>query len=160
MPIGLSRIAERLRRDRRGVSAVEFAIVASIMVVILLGAYDFGNAAQQQIQLQEAVRSGGAYAISRPTDVTGIQSAVAGALPAGWQLTNPGGVAAVSCSCMDPGSGALSAPATGSACTAANLDTCSAKAISITASMAYLALTPLFAAAIPNNTASYVVRFQ
>jgi hypothetical protein len=133
------------------------------MIFLMLGAYDFGNAAQQQIQLQEAVRSGGAYAISRPTDVAGIQNAVASALPVGWQLADPGGVAAVSCSCMDPGSGSLSAPPAGSACTAANLDSCSAnpaKAITITATMTYMALTPLFAAAIPNNTATYVVRFQ
>ena len=158
MPIGLDKIPERLCRDRRGVSALEFAIVAPVMAMLLFGAYDFSNAAQQQIQLQEAVRAGGAYAISRPTDVTGIQNAVAGALPGGRQLV--GGVAAVSCSCMDPGSGALSALP---GCLATDLDSCSAtsaKAISITATTTYTALTPLFAAAIPDNSATYVVRFQ
>jgi Flp pilus assembly protein TadG len=151
----------RLRRDRRGVSAIEFAIIASIMVTLLLGAYDLGNAAMRQIQLQQAVRLGGVYAMLRPTDVPGIRAAVASVLPAGWTLTNPGGVAAVACSCLDPSAGGTAALA---GCTPANFDTCTAPStatvISITATMAYTTLTPLFAAAIPSNTATYVTRFR
>jgi hypothetical protein len=107
------------------------------------------------------VRLGGVYAMHRPTDVAGIQTAVASVLPTGWVLTNPGGVAAVACSCLDPGAGGTTALA---GCTAANFDTCTAPntatMISITATMAYTTLTPLFAAALPNNTATYVTRFR
>jgi hypothetical protein len=119
------------------------------------GPVALGNAAQQQIQLQEAVRSGGAYAMSRPTDLPGIQNAVAAAVPVGWPAVS----VSVSCSCMDPGSGALTSLPS---CLATDLDSCSAtsgKAISVTATMAYTALSPLFA--LPNTTAAtYVVRFQ
>jgi Flp pilus assembly protein TadG len=150
----------RLRHDRRGVSAIEFAAIAPIMVIAMLGAYDLGNAAQQQIDLQEAVRSGGAYAMGHPTDVAGIQTIVANSLPSGWTLTNPGGVAAVACSCLDPSSGNVT-NLTG--CTTTNFDTCASGSgllVSVTATMAYTALTPLLAQAIPNNTAAYVTRFQ
>jgi Flp pilus assembly protein TadG len=149
-----------LRRDQRGVSAIEFAVIGSIVVALALGAYDLGNAAQQQVQLQEAVRSGGAYASDWPTDVTGIQNAVASALPNGWTLTNPGGVAAVACSCLDPSTGNV---ATLGGCTTANFDTCatgSGLMVSVSATMAYQSVDPLFAGAIPQLSASYVTRFQ
>jgi len=161
MPRSVHATLNCLRRDRRGVSAIEFAIIASVMVTLLLGAYDLGNAAMRQIQLQQAVRLGGVYAMNRPTDITGIRTAVASVLPAGWTLTNPGGVAAVACSCLDPGAGGTTALA---GCTAADFDTCTAPntatMISLTATMAYTTLTPLFAAAIPSNTATYVTRFR
>jgi Flp pilus assembly protein TadG len=151
----------RLCRDRRGVSAIEFAIIAPIMVTLMLGAYDVGNAALQQIRLQEAVRSGGAYAISWPTDLSGIQTAVSDALPAGMTLTNPGGVAAVKCRCLDPATGTVSALMD---CTTANFDTCitpnTGTVVSITATLAYTPLTPLPLFLGVVNTANYVARFQ
>jgi Flp pilus assembly protein TadG len=152
---------DNLRRDRSGVSAIEFAVIASIMVTLMVGAYDFGNAAMHQIQLQQAVRLGGVYAMNRPTDVSGIQTAVAAALPMGWTLSNPGGVAAIACSCLDPAGGGTTALA---GCSAADFDTCTAPntatMIGITATMPYTTLTPLFAGALPNNTATYVTRFR
>jgi Flp pilus assembly protein TadG len=149
-----------LRRDRCGASATEFAIIGSLLATLMFGAYDLGNAAQQEIQLQEAVRSGGAFAINWPTNVAGIQDAVASALPTGWVLTNPGGVAVVACSCLNASSGAVTNLA---GCTTANFDTCAAGSgllISVTAAMAYTSVDTLFAAAIPQLSASYVTRFQ
>src|SRR5690348_2191289 len=75
--------------DRRGVSAIEFAIIASVTVTLMVGAYDLGDAAQRQIALQEAVRSGGAYAATNPTDLPGIRNVVTNALPAGYSLQAP-----------------------------------------------------------------------
>jgi Flp pilus assembly protein TadG len=40
----LSRLAERLRVDRRGVSAIEFALIMPILVVLLAGTVDLGQA--------------------------------------------------------------------------------------------------------------------
>ena len=150
----------RFQRDGRGVSALEFAAIAPIMLMLMLGAYDLGNAAQQQIDLQEAVRSGGAYAMNHSTDVSGIQNVVSNSLPSGWTLTNPGGVAAVACSCLNTSTGAVTNLA---GCTTTNFDTCASGSgllVSVTATMAYTALTPLLANAIPNNSATYVTRFQ
>jgi Flp pilus assembly protein TadG len=161
MPQFIHATLVRLHRDRRGVSALEFAIIASIMVTLMFGAYDLGNAAMHQIQLQQAVRLGGAYAMNRPTDVAGIRAAVASAVPADWTLTNPGGMAAVACSCLDPAGGGTTALA---GCGSADFDTCTtpstATMISITATTAYTSLTPLFAGAIPNNSATYATRFR
>ncbi|HET7883585.1 MAG TPA: TadE/TadG family type IV pilus assembly protein [Acetobacteraceae bacterium] len=150
----------QLRQDRRGVSAVEFAIIGTMLATLLLAAYDFGNAAQQQIQLQEAVRSGGAFATRWPTNVSGIQNAVSSALPASWVLTTPGGVATVACSCLDPSTGNVTALP---GCATANFDTCTSGSgllISVTATMAYTSIDTLFASAIPNLSATYVTRFQ
>lgn len=150
----------RLCGDQRGVSAIEFAFVAPIMLMLMIGAYDLGNAVQQQIDLQEAVRSGGAYAMNHSTDVSGIQAVVSNSLPSGWTLTNPGGVAAVACSCLDTTTGAVTNLA---GCTTTNFDTCASGnglLVSVTATMAYTALTPLLANALPNNSATYVTRFQ
>jgi hypothetical protein len=161
MPMNIRNTLGRLRRDQRGVSALEFAIMAPITLTLMLGAYDFGNAAQQQIDLQEAVRSGGAYALNHPTDVSGIQSIVQNSLPTGWTLTNTGGVAAVACSCLNPTDGSVTSL---SECNAINFATCTTPitgiVVSITATIAYNAIDPLFTAAIPNNSATYVTRFR
>lgn len=142
----------RFCRDRHGTSAIEFAIIAPVMLLLMLGAYDLGNRAQQEIQLQQAVRSGGLYAAYRPTDVSGIQTSVSDALPTGWSLNSP---ATVVCGCV--AGAAFPSPS----CTAANLDTCTgagaAKLVTITATMSYAALMPQFAS---TNTAIYVTLLQ
>src|SRR6202051_2231434 len=98
-------VGNRLRLfwcDRRAVSAIEFAMIAPIVVMLMLGAYDLGNAAQQQIALQEAVRTGGQYAIHFPTTPTGVWTAVTSAMPSGWQLTNTGSYPNdIACSCTN-----------------------------------------------------------
>jgi len=50
---GIVRCAERLRRDRRGVSAVEFAILLPVMVTLFLGSVEAtqGIAANRKIEL-------------------------------------------------------------------------------------------------------------
>ncbi len=145
-------------RDRRGVSALEFAIIAPVIVLLLLGAYDLGNAAQRQIRLLEAVRSGGAYALSWPTDVSGIETAVANALP-GVTLTPA--LAVVQCQCLNPATGAVTGLMD---CTTANFDTCTGSntgtVVSITASSTYVPLTPLPLLLGLTNTANYVARFK
>jgi Flp pilus assembly pilin Flp len=150
-----TRVLSRLRRlwtDRRGVSAVEFAIIASVMVTLMLGAFDFGNAAQEQIALQAAVRAGGEYALHFPTNPAAVQTVVTSALPTGWQLSNPGGQPIVTCSCGGV-SGTFDCSAPPATCAPPML-------VSITATMPYVALSPLFGAAIPSNTANYVARFK
>jgi Flp pilus assembly protein TadG len=137
--------------DRRGVSAIEFAIIAPVMLTLMLHVYDLGNAAQQQITLQEAVRAGGQYALHYPptstTAVTAVQTAVTGALPAGWSLSN---AASITCSCSAISYSCTSLP---SPCT-------SPFVVAITATKSYTALEPTVAAAIPNLTATYVTRIR
>jgi Flp pilus assembly protein TadG len=72
---------------RQGVAAAEFALIAPVIVALLLSVYDLGNAIQQQLQLQQALRAGGLYALAFPTQTggtgnDGILEAVQQALPA------------------------------------------------------------------------------
>src|SRR5690242_2611612 len=93
----MNNLLARVAYDQDGVSALEFSIIATFMIALMFGAFDIGNAAQQQIALQEAVRSGGEFARFFPTNQTGIQNAVLNALPGGWTIT--GGNPTVSCTC-------------------------------------------------------------
>lgn len=56
-------ILNRSRLGRRGVAVVEFGFIAPIMVISLVAVYDLGNALQQNIRLNQAVRAGGLYAM-------------------------------------------------------------------------------------------------
>ncbi len=90
--------------DRRGISALEFGLIGGLLATLLLGAWDIGNAAQQQIRLHEALRAAAEYARSFPTDTTGITSAVSGALPGGWTDASVAAPVA-SCACWNASSG-------------------------------------------------------
>ena len=75
----------RLRAlGRRAISAIEFALVAPILLLLLLGAADFGGALQQATALETAARAGAQFALARPSDTAGIEGATRAALPDGW----------------------------------------------------------------------------
>lgn len=72
----------RLRVDRRGVSAIEAALVLPLLALALCGVLEFGLNVYNRQQLQAAVQSGMQYALHNPNDTAGIMSAVSLALPA------------------------------------------------------------------------------
>lgn len=51
----------RLLADRRGAAAVELALVLPVLVLILLGAIDFGRFGHSAITVANAARTGAAY---------------------------------------------------------------------------------------------------
>ena len=53
-----------MRRSRRGVSAVEFALVLPILIVVLFGVVDFGRAFWMRSNLQTAAEEAGRYAMT------------------------------------------------------------------------------------------------
>ena len=57
-----------LRRRDRGVSALEFALVTPVVLVIMVGIADFGNALQQAVRLETAARAGAQVAFTHPGD--------------------------------------------------------------------------------------------
>lgn len=67
--------------DRAGVAAAEFALVASIILVLLLGVFDLGLWVWESMALEGAVIAGGHYAQQFPGDSTGIHDAIVAALP-------------------------------------------------------------------------------
>jgi Flp pilus assembly protein TadG len=71
------------RRARRGLgaqgtAAVEFALTAPLLAVLVLGVTDYGILMNKSAALVGATRVGAEYAISSPTDTTGIQNQVTG----------------------------------------------------------------------------------
>jgi Flp pilus assembly protein TadG len=83
------RLIRQTRLDGHGVAAVEFALVAPILLAILLSIYDLGNAIQQRSALQQAVRAGGRYAMTYPDRADGIVAAIKQAYPFTWVGANP-----------------------------------------------------------------------
>ncbi|HET7035262.1 MAG TPA: TadE family protein [Thermomicrobiaceae bacterium] len=69
----------RERTARRGLPAqamVEFALVGTAFLLILLGSLDFGRAIFMYSDLQNGVREGARYARVHPTDTSGIKDRV------------------------------------------------------------------------------------
>ena len=94
-----------LTRDRRGVAAVEFALLASVLLLFVVGIVDIGTAIQQRMALEQAARAAGQYAVSFPNQTDGITRAVTMALPPGWtdvRMPSPPSV----CFCGGNGAGA------------------------------------------------------
>lgn len=76
-------------RERRGVSALEFALLLPVIITVLVGAFDLGNAFQQSIRLEAAARAGAQAAFTSPSpDDTGhlpqIETLVRNNLPSDW----------------------------------------------------------------------------
>jgi Flp pilus assembly protein TadG len=97
----------RLWADEDGVSAIEFAFVAGILSMLLLGLCDFGLGFWEQMQVANAARAGAEYAVKNGYDSTNIQTTVANA-------TNLAGIQASpapssSCGCPDVTTGVTAA---------------------------------------------------
>lgn len=73
------RALSRLRRAQSGVSAVEVALAAPILIALTTGVVDLGLALSAQIRVQQAAQAGAAYAQLHGFDTTKISSAVTSA---------------------------------------------------------------------------------
>lgn len=62
------------RRNERGATLVEFAIVASIFLTALFGVLEFGRLFWTHNALKDAARRGARYAIVRKNDASSIQA--------------------------------------------------------------------------------------
>lgn len=94
-----------LRRDARGqdgVAAVEMALCFVVLLAFLLPMIDVANIAYTGTRLNSAVRTGAQYAMSYPTDTSGIQSVVTQAT----NLPSASVTATVSTSCECNGAAA------------------------------------------------------
>ena len=119
----------RLARDRRGVAALEFAVVLPVLAATLMSVIDLGRAVEQTLRLEAAARVGAQYAMFMPTDQAGIVAAARGAL-GGWAnaVVLP---AAMTCAC--PGTGAM-------ACTSTTCAVALERYVSITVTRAFNSL--------------------
>ncbi|MDA8233114.1 MAG: pilus assembly protein [Magnetospirillum sp.] len=88
----------RLAACRRGVAAVEFALAAPILLVLVLGLADFGMATNERMRLTSAARAGAQYAMGNPTDSAGTRQAT---LAAANGLNSGTVSVTLSCGCND-----------------------------------------------------------
>jgi Flp pilus assembly protein TadG len=84
---------------RRGVAALEFALVLPVLTLILLTAVDLGTALEQSIRLETAARNGAQYAVSFPTPAADIETQVRNSLPGWTDIT----IATPTLRCVCPG---------------------------------------------------------
>ncbi|MDE2486059.1 MAG: pilus assembly protein [Alphaproteobacteria bacterium] len=74
-------LLSRLVRERRGASAVEFALIAPILFLLLAGLIDGSRLAIRTMQIRAAAQAGADYALRKGWDPTAIEEAVANATP-------------------------------------------------------------------------------
>ena len=60
----------------RGMAAIEFSIVAPLMVLMLVGTVDAGSAIYRKMQVQAGVHAGTRYAMVNGFNATGITTAI------------------------------------------------------------------------------------
>src|ERR1043166_1340857 len=65
--------------DRRGMMAVEFAILAPVLILVALATADLGMAAYADMQVASAPEAGAGYAFLHGYDSTAISNAVTNA---------------------------------------------------------------------------------
>ena len=85
----------RFLRDRRGVSAVEFALIAPVLAAVLVMGFDGWMATRQALDMRTALQTGSRYYQTGGAD---DEAALALALAA-WPARPAGGVLSVSRSC-------------------------------------------------------------
>jgi Flp pilus assembly protein TadG len=73
--------ARRLRGDRRGAAAVEFAMITPFLLGLLVPMADIGAYVYNSMQLQLAAQAGAEYAARHDWDPNGILSAMQNAAP-------------------------------------------------------------------------------
>jgi Flp pilus assembly protein TadG len=75
LPMRLARRLRAFRRDRRGIAAVEFAIIVPIMMLIMVALIDFGLVLYVRFGLNETVSAAANYAIVGASKVSSSQGA-------------------------------------------------------------------------------------
>lgn len=94
----------------RGSAAIEFGLVAPILVAMLLGILDFGIGFWDQLQVNTAAQAGAAYAVTTGFNSTAISNAVTSGGPTAIQASP---APAETCGCPNATSGITAAtPAT------------------------------------------------
>jgi len=84
----IQRRLTRFQRDSRGTSAIEFALIAPMLLAALVGLTDVSNIAFGSSNMQTAVRAGIHYAMAGGTDASIAQSQANSA----WTRKPAGGV--------------------------------------------------------------------
>ncbi len=74
--IGVLALLRKFARAEGGVSAVEMALIAPVLMIIFMGLIDYGIAVFSKMELTGSVRSGAQYALIKSTDMAAIQTTI------------------------------------------------------------------------------------
>ena len=75
----LSQYLKIFSKSKSGVAAVEFALVAPVLLIMALSSIDASTAISDSLDLKTAARIGAEYALTNSDDSAGIQAAVVAA---------------------------------------------------------------------------------
>lgn len=150
--------------DRRGLAAIEFAIIAPILLLLLGGMIDFGLLMSGKSQLANGIAQGVQYALQQGAGVSAatVQALVTnGVARSGVPTVVTASVTGPACYCLSGPPAALVTPSTALSATFTCTGTCPASAVPgayliITASYVYQPLMPLYSK-ITNTTVSDTV---
>ena len=78
--------AERRTRRSRGQAMVEFTLILPLLLLLILGIYQFGQTYADYIQVTNAARDGGRKALVSRSDASGVADVVTAAKNATWWL--------------------------------------------------------------------------
>jgi Flp pilus assembly protein TadG len=118
-----------LRQNASGASAVEFALILPILVILTTAALDFGGLIYTRLQVGSATHAGASFAAAQGFNETGIAAAMAGGASIAITAATPVQV----CGCPDAVSG-IGETACGSTCTSGEL---AGKYVKLDASASY-----------------------
>lgn len=112
----------RLLGEDRGVSAIEFAFIAPVIAILIIGIIDFGMGLWQQIEVANAAEAGAAYAAAKSwnSSVSGIENAVTSATSLSSITASPAPTVPPWCGCPST-SGGITATTCGSPCSDGSL---------------------------------------
>lgn len=75
-PNSILTLGRKLRASERGTLSVELALSTLFLLPMLTGLLHYGGVIHQTMQLRQAARAGVEYAMTYPSDTTGITQAV------------------------------------------------------------------------------------
>ncbi len=78
--------ADRRTGRSRGQAMVEFTLILPLLLVLILGVYQFGQTYADYLQVTNAARDGGRKALVSRTDASGVADVVSTAKNATWWL--------------------------------------------------------------------------
>ena len=78
--------AERRNRRSRGQAMVEFTLILPLLLLLILGIYQFGQTYSDYIQVTNAARDGGRKALVSRSDASGVSDVITTAKNATWWL--------------------------------------------------------------------------
>jgi Flp pilus assembly protein TadG len=100
--------------NEKGTAAIEFGLVGTMLSLLLLGVIDFGMGYWEKIQVGNAARAGGEYAIFNGWVSSGITTAVTSATSLSSISATPAPTQSYGC---PSATGGITAAASGASCT-------------------------------------------